>query len=262
SSCERVDVSRAEATPCAPSTTWWPPWSEARRRSAWSPGSSPCASRARASELPSATRRLICARTPRTHRSASWWRPSTWGSSALGKRGSPWRVSCAGAPITRAPATSSAPSWLPRRPRSPPNISLTTSPSSPGGPTPPRSAPGSGIAPRRRRSSRSPSNRRLRRRPPAMIPEQVHARSLRELLAPIGAYLDDPLVSEILVNGADEVYVERRGRLERTDARFPSVVALLAALRGVAQFVGHPLDAEHPILEGHLPDGSRLQALI
>jgi pilus assembly protein CpaF len=95
-----------------------------------------------------------------------------------------------------------------------------------------------------------------------MIPEQVHARSLRELLAPIGAYLDDPLVSEILVNGADEVYVERRGRLERTDARFPSVVALLAALRGVAQFVGHPLDAEHPILEGHLPDGSRLQALI
>ncbi len=95
-----------------------------------------------------------------------------------------------------------------------------------------------------------------------MIPERVHARSLRELLEPICAYLDDPRASEILINGPDEVYVERDGRLEPTDARFASADALTAALRGVAQFVGRPLDVEHPILEGHLPDGSRLQALI
>lgn len=95
-----------------------------------------------------------------------------------------------------------------------------------------------------------------------MIPAAVYEQSLRGLFAPVVAFLDDPDVSEIMINGPTEVYVERRGRLELTPARFPSLDALTAALRNVAQFVGRPFDAEHPILEGRLPDGSRLEAVL
>lgn len=95
-----------------------------------------------------------------------------------------------------------------------------------------------------------------------MIPTEVYEQSVRGFFAPVGAYLDDASVSEILINGPSEIYVERRGRLERTDAQFPSLEALTAALRNVAQFVGRPLDADHPILEGRLPDGSRLEAVL
>lgn len=95
-----------------------------------------------------------------------------------------------------------------------------------------------------------------------MIPAHVYERSLRAFFAPIGACLDDPSVSEILINGPCTIYVERGGRLTRVDARFPSADALLAALRNVAQYVGRPFDGEHPILEGRLPDGSRIEAVL
>lgn len=95
-----------------------------------------------------------------------------------------------------------------------------------------------------------------------MIPRPVYEQSVRELFAPITCYLDDPSVSEILINGPVEVYVERNGRLELTDARFPSLEALTSALRGVAQFVGRSSSQDHPLLEGRLPDGSRLQAVL
>jgi pilus assembly protein CpaF len=95
-----------------------------------------------------------------------------------------------------------------------------------------------------------------------MIPAAVYEQSLRGFFAPVVAFLDDPDVSEIMINGPSEIYVERGGRLELTPARFSSLEALTSALRNVAQFVGRPLDADHPILEGRLPDGSRLEAVL
>jgi pilus assembly protein CpaF len=65
-----------------------------------------------------------------------------------------------------------------------------------------------------------------------------------------------------MINGPDQVYVERRGRLHLTDARFDSREGLSAALRNAAQFTGKELDAERPILEGRLPDGSRIEAVL
>jgi pilus assembly protein CpaF len=58
------------------------------------------------------------------------------------------------------------------------------------------------------------------------------------------------------------VYVERGGRIVPTQARFAGLDALLAALRNAAQFVGKQLDEHHPVLEGRLPDGSRLEAVV
>jgi len=84
---------------------------------------------------------------------------------------------------------------------------------------------------------------------------------LRELLGPIGPLLDDPGVSEVMINGPTRVYVERAGRIEPTEHRFASPEALRALLTAVAQLAGKPFDAHAPILEGHLPDGSRVQAV-
>ena len=95
-----------------------------------------------------------------------------------------------------------------------------------------------------------------------MIPKLVFSETLRGFLAPVQAYLDDPTVTEILINGPEQIYVERRGRLEAVPERFESREAVLCALRNAAQFVGKHIDEQHPILEARLPDGSRLQAAV
>lgn len=95
-----------------------------------------------------------------------------------------------------------------------------------------------------------------------MIPSEVFENTLRGFLAPVLRELDDPSVTELLINGPSDVFVERKGKLVRLDAKFGSRDALMSALRVIAQYVGRPLDAEHPILEGRLPDGSRVEALL
>ncbi len=79
---------------------------------------------------------------------------------------------------------------------------------------------------------------------------------------PVRAHLEDEDVSEILINGADQVYVERKGRLERTACRFVSEPALKAAAVNVARSVGRVLNEEQPRLDARLPDGSRVHAVI
>jgi pilus assembly protein CpaF len=95
-----------------------------------------------------------------------------------------------------------------------------------------------------------------------MIPREIYAETLATLFAPIRQFLEDASVSEILINGPNQVFIERSGRLERTDVRFASGAAVLAALRNVAQFAGTYVDDSNPILEARLPDGSRLEAIL
>jgi pilus assembly protein CpaF len=95
-----------------------------------------------------------------------------------------------------------------------------------------------------------------------VIPRTAHERSILQFLAPVSSLLGDASVSEILINGPDEIYAERKGQLLKADARFPSSHALLSALRNIAQYLGRECDDQHPILEGHLPDGSRIEAVL
>lgn len=95
-----------------------------------------------------------------------------------------------------------------------------------------------------------------------MIPREVFAETLLQFFAPIRPFLDDPEVSEVMINGPDQIFVERKGRLELTAAYFESGEALSAALRNAAQFVGKHVDAQRPVLEGRLPDGSRIEAVL
>ena len=81
-------------------------------------------------------------------------------------------------------------------------------------------------------------------------------------LAPIWQYLADDTVSEVLINGPREIWVERKGRLERVDAFFQDETALQAAVRNIAQFVKRSIDAQNPSLDARLPDGSRIHAVL
>jgi pilus assembly protein CpaF len=94
-----------------------------------------------------------------------------------------------------------------------------------------------------------------------MIPKEVFEETLLQFLDPVRPFLDDPAVSEIMINGPNQIFIERKGKLELTDVKFQSREALAAAMRNCAQYVGKHLDADRPILEGRLPDGSRIEAL-
>ena len=81
-------------------------------------------------------------------------------------------------------------------------------------------------------------------------------------LAPVREYLEDDSVSEILINGPQQIYIERRGKLEEVPAKFVSEPALKAAAANIAKSVGRMLDEMHPRLDARLPDGSRVHAVI
>ncbi|MFN9066349.1 MAG: ATPase, T2SS/T4P/T4SS family, partial [Bdellovibrionales bacterium] len=86
--------------------------------------------------------------------------------------------------------------------------------------------------------------------------------AIQQNLGPIVSLLDDPTVSEILVNGAHEIFVERKGKLERTPLQFADEDALRAAVNSIAQSVGRRINFEEPRLDARLPDGSRIAAVI
>jgi pilus assembly protein CpaF len=81
--------------------------------------------------------------------------------------------------------------------------------------------------------------------------------TLDEYLRPVREYREDPSVSEIMINGPDEVYVECRGKLKLTDCRFDAQ-DLLALARNLAQFVNFSLNPDTAYFDSRLPDGSRV----
>ncbi|MGH2773284.1 MAG: CpaF family protein [Actinomycetota bacterium] len=81
-------------------------------------------------------------------------------------------------------------------------------------------------------------------------------------LGPLEALLRDPRISEVMINGCKDVYVERRGRLERADLILESDAQVLHLIERVIGPLGLRVDESHPYVEARLPDGSRLHAII
>lgn len=79
---------------------------------------------------------------------------------------------------------------------------------------------------------------------------------------PLEPLLQDPTVSDILVNGYNSVYVERRGKLERVPVRFKDNAHLLKIIEKIASGVGRRVDESCPMVDARLPDGSRVNAII
>ena len=81
-------------------------------------------------------------------------------------------------------------------------------------------------------------------------------------MGPLAPLLADPAVSDILVNAPDQIYVERFGRLERTDVRFRDADHIVRVIERIAARVGRRIDASSPMADLRLPDGSRVNATL
>jgi pilus assembly protein CpaF len=103
----------------------------------------------------------------------------------------------------------------------------------------------------------------------AAILEPATRARLRELilreavgLGPLEELLTDPAVEEVMVNGHERVYVERGGRIEQADIRFPSEQALRDAIERILTPLGRRVDELSPMVDARLEDGSRVHVVI
>ncbi len=94
--------------------------------------------------------------------------------------------------------------------------------------------------------------------------EQIAGEVLDEVfgLGPLESLLEDPTVSDILVNGANSVYVERRGLLERTQIHFRDDQHVMRIIDRIVSRVGRRVDESTPMVDARLADGSRVNAII
>ena len=101
-----------------------------------------------------------------------------------------------------------------------------------------------------------------------LLPSGALATVVRELadtlagLGPVQPLLRDPAVTDVMVNGPDEVWVERGGRLQQVDVSFPDAEAVRAAVLRVVGPLGLRFDRARPHVDARLADGSRLHALL
>ncbi len=79
---------------------------------------------------------------------------------------------------------------------------------------------------------------------------------------PLEILLKDPTISDILVNGPFNIWVERRGKLEKTDVKFRDNEHLLQIIDRIVSKVGRRVDETSPMVDARLPDGSRVNAVI
>ncbi len=81
-------------------------------------------------------------------------------------------------------------------------------------------------------------------------------------LAPIKDLLDDPEVSEVMINGPDTVFIEKAGIVQKAPNKFSDGHTLNAAMIAIARSVNRNLDADNPRLDARLPDGSRVAVVL
>ncbi len=86
--------------------------------------------------------------------------------------------------------------------------------------------------------------------------------AIASLLSPISDLLKDPSISEIMINGPFEIFIEKKGLVYRVPNKFPDDESLMASMRAIAQSVGRVIDADNPRLDARLPDGSRIAVVI
>jgi pilus assembly protein CpaF len=79
---------------------------------------------------------------------------------------------------------------------------------------------------------------------------------------PLEPFLRDPTVTEVMVNRADQVYIERAGKIEETEASFLDDAHLLRIIDRIVSQVGRRIDEGSPMVDARLPDGSRVNAII
>jgi pilus assembly protein CpaF len=103
---------------------------------------------------------------------------------------------------------------------------------------------------------------------PTNLPESIRQQLTREVIndvlgyGPIQPLLDDPDVSEVMVNGPKNVYVEKKGELAKTGVTFENNEQVLRVIDRIILPLGRRIDADTPTVDARLPDGSRVNAVI
>jgi pilus assembly protein CpaF len=99
---------------------------------------------------------------------------------------------------------------------------------------------------------------------PSSLQTQIFKEVVDELsgYGPIQPFLDDPQVTEVMVNGANHIYVERGGKIVKTQATFESEEHVLKVIDRILAPLGRRIDSRHPTVDGRLADGSRVNAVI
>ena len=98
--------------------------------------------------------------------------------------------------------------------------------------------------------------------------DSIRAHLIRDILDEVTGYghiqtlLDDPNITEIMVNGPKKVYIEKKGRLERTNVVFEDNLHVLKIIDRIVSPLGRHIDADSPMVDARLPDGSRVNAIV
>ena len=98
--------------------------------------------------------------------------------------------------------------------------------------------------------------------------DKLRDRIFREVLdnlvgyGPIQPLLDDPTISEIMVNGPGMIYIEREGELIETDLKFEDEAHVMRVIDRIVYPIGRRVDRDHPTVDARLPDGSRVNIVI
>jgi pilus assembly protein CpaF len=100
------------------------------------------------------------------------------------------------------------------------------------------------------------------------LSDPMRNRLLRDILdeitgyGPLQSLLDDPEITEIMVNGPNKVYVEKKGLLERTNVVFDDNLHILKIIDRIVSPLGRHIDSDSPMVDARLPDGSRVNAIV
>ncbi len=99
---------------------------------------------------------------------------------------------------------------------------------------------------------------------PETLREQISREVMDDLLGfgPLQPLLDDPEITEVMVNGHDKVYIEKKGKLIRTNITFENDDAVLRIIDKIIMPLGRRIEADSPTVDARLPDGSRVNAVI
>lgn len=103
---------------------------------------------------------------------------------------------------------------------------------------------------------------------PVPVPRGERARIITEVVdevlgyGPIDPLLQDETISEVMVNGPAQVYVERKGKLLLTDVRFRDDAHVMHVIEKIVAPLGRRIDESSPLVDARLPDGSRVNAII
>lgn len=101
--------------------------------------------------------------------------------------------------------------------------------------------------------------------PLSLEERKMLAQQLRDDLlgyGPLQPLLDDPTITEIMVNGKDPIYIERDGKIIETDIKFATATHLRRVIDRIVGAVGRRIDESSPMVDARLPDGSRVNAII